>query len=244
MIYNILLTVYFVSILLIVCILTIPVLIIIYPFVNQKQFAYVTECAGSLILKSMIFLGVWKVKITDMRKNKTFNEQYVIVSNHCSYIDTLLMWQLPLYKKFMMAKKFTYIPIFGQICKACGHVLVNRFDRTTTYGAIDKAIDTMKDESSFVMFPEGRRSENPNSILPFKTGAFRLSQKLNVPILPIAIKGSGKALPVGGLCNPADIEIIIGDPVYVSSKYDDIKSHPAIDQTRRFIYDQLKDHKK
>jgi 1-acyl-sn-glycerol-3-phosphate acyltransferase len=187
------------------------------------------------VFKAMTLPGVWTLTISDLRKEKDYDKQYIIVSNHASYIDTLIIWQLPFYKKFMMAEKFTKIPIFGEICKACGHVFVDRFNPNTTVDAVDKAYNTIQDGSSFVIFPEGMRSEDPYKLLPFKTGAFRLAQKLNIPILPITIKGSGEALPVGGLCSLANIEIVIGNPILVSTEHQDIKTHPAIGQVIEFI---------
>jgi 1-acyl-sn-glycerol-3-phosphate acyltransferase len=138
-----------------------------------------------------------------------------------------------------MAKKYTKIPIFGWNCRSCGHVLVDKTDKSTTNTAVELAIKSMRDGTSLVLFPEGRRSSDPYTMLPFKTGAFRIAQQTNIPILPITIKGSGKALPVGGYCSPANIEIVIGEPVYIHNNYDNIKDHPAINNVREFIKNNL-----
>lgn len=233
-IYHILLTVYFIIMLLTLSLISLPILLIIYPFVSQKKFNRITEQSGILLLKIMTIVNIWSIKVTDLRKNKSFNGQYVLVSNHSSYIDTLLMWKTPLYKKFMVAKKFTKIPVFGWFCKTGGHISVDRFDPKTTSNAIDKALQTIKDGSSFVMYPEGTRSSDPSILLPFKTGAFRLAKRANIPILPITIKGAGAAWPVGGLCTPSNIEIIIGEPVYVEN------IEASIDDVRKCIYQNLK----
>ena len=236
---DIILTIYLILVVLITFIGSLPIVIIGYIFLKQKDFGYMNECLGSIIFRSMTLLGFWTFKIIDLRKHKDFTKQYVIVSNHVSFIDTLILWQLPLYKKFIMAEKYTKIPIFGQLCKAGGNIFVDKFNRDTTIDAVDKAYNTIKDGSSIVIFSEGMRSPDPNILLPFKTGAFRLAQKANIPILPITIKGTGKACPVGGICHPGDIEMIIGDPIEVSSDYTDIKKNPAINQVREFILKQL-----
>ena len=44
-----------------------------------------------------------------------------------------------------------------------------------------------------MIFPEGTRSPT-NDILPFKDGAFRLAIDAGVPILPLALHGTGNAL--------------------------------------------------
>jgi 1-acyl-sn-glycerol-3-phosphate acyltransferase len=206
---------------------------------DQKNFARLTENCGAIILKAVTIPGFWSLKITDLRKNKDNNKQYVLVANHASYVDTFLMLSLPFYKKFMMAKKFTKIPIFGNICQACGHIFVDKFDPNTTNGAVVKAYEAIQDGSSFMMFPEGTRSNDPYKLLPFKTGAFRLAQIAKIPLLPITIKGTGEAFPVDGLCSLANIEIIIGDPIEVNTEHADIKTHPAINQLREFILQNL-----
>ena len=233
MIGKILITLYLVVVLLVVFIGSLPILFVSYFILSQKKFAYLNETIGSIIFKIMILSKIWSFKITG-GENIDPDEQYVIVANHVSFIDTFVMWQLPIYKKFIMAEKYTKIPIFGNICKACGHVFVDMNNRHTTINAVDKACETIKDGSSFAIFPEGKRSDNPNVLLPFKTGAFRIAQKANIKILPVVIRGSGKALPVGGICNFADIEMIIGEPLYIGDDY-----NANINTVRKFILDKL-----
>lgn len=235
MLYDLLLTFYFLALVFISFLVSLPILIILYPLLSQKNFARLNEILGSVVLYGMSYPGFWNITINDTRKNKTFTGRYVMIANHGSYIDTPLIWQLPTKKKFMMAEIFMRIPLFGHICKLCGHIPVNKFRRTSTQVAVIRSIKTMEDGSSFVIFPEGRRSSDPSLLLPFKTGAFRIAQHTEVPILPIAICGSGKALPVGGICHPANIDIFIGDPIWVDKKYENIKEAPAIQECRDFI---------
>lgn len=227
--YQQLLTLYLLLVVVIMFVGSVPILLIAYPLLTQKEFVYLNETLGLMILKAMTLPGFWSVKITDKRKEKTWDGQYVIVSNHLSFIDTLLMWNIPLYKKYFLAEKYSYFPIFGTLVKVGGHVLVGA-DKTNI---IDKAYQSMNDGSSFVVYPEGKRSENQNKLLPFKTGAFRIAQKSNVPILPITIKGSGDAWGKGKLCNTANIEIIISDPICS----DDIDI--AMDQARNVILSNI-----
>jgi 1-acyl-sn-glycerol-3-phosphate acyltransferase len=48
-----------------------------------------------------------------------------------------------------------------------------------------------------MVFPEGTRSPTAD-MLPFKDGAFRLAIDTGVPILPLAVSGTGTALPKHG----------------------------------------------
>ena len=85
-------------------------------------------------------------------------------------------------------------------------------------------------------YPEGQRNNNPKELLPFKTGAYRIARETKVPILPIALKNTGKAMPIGGLVNFADIKMIIGEPFHVES-VDQIPH--LIEGTRDFLLKHL-----
>jgi 1-acyl-sn-glycerol-3-phosphate acyltransferase len=50
---------------------------------------------------------------------------------------------------------------------------------------------------SVMIFPEGTRSAK-GTLLPFKSGAFRLAIEAGVPVLPIAVHGTAHGMPKGG----------------------------------------------
>jgi 1-acyl-sn-glycerol-3-phosphate acyltransferase len=64
------------------------------------------------------------------------------------------------------------------------------------------------------LFPQGSR-KNPQA--RFKSGAFYLAEKLNLPVVPMAICGTGKMLPSGSrILHPAKITIKSFPAVYPS----------------------------
>jgi 1-acyl-sn-glycerol-3-phosphate acyltransferase len=63
------------------------------------------------------------------------------------------------------------------------------------------------------VFPEGTRSPE-GTILPFKRGAFILALQAQVPVVPIAIEGSGISLPRASFrIFPHPIKVTIGEPI-------------------------------
>lgn len=209
MIAEILLTVYFWLVTAISTIITSIMCLIIYPFVCERIFCRTYErIIGTLILKGMTIPGFWTFTVRGK-----INGQCVIVANHASFIDTLLLSQVGITKKFIMSKKYAKIPFFGWLCMAAGHIPIAKDEPETIINAVANAAKAMKDGSSFVIYPEGKRSDNPYELLPFKSGAFRLAKMMDIPIVPIVINGTGIVMPVGSLCRTGDLEIIIGNPI-------------------------------
>jgi 1-acyl-sn-glycerol-3-phosphate acyltransferase len=64
-----------------------------------------------------------------------------------------------------------------------------------------------------MIFPEGTRSPTAD-MLPFKDGAFRLAIDSGVPILPLAVSGTGTALPKHGwLFGRSKAEVRVLEPI-------------------------------
>lgn len=236
---KILLTIYFWGISVAALLITFPFYLMMYPFVKQKSLARFYEfLPGFIILNAMLIPGFWKLKFRDLRSEKSWdNKRYVIVVNHLSFIDSLILSTFPLKKKYMMGKIFSKIPIFGTMSKLSGYVPVdrnapNKMESLENSG-VHRAVETMRDGSSFVLYPEGMRNPNPHSLLPFKTGAYYIAFMSDVPILPVCIKGTNKAMPIGGMVNFAEITVTIGESFTV----DHVENIPTlINRTQDFIY--------
>jgi len=234
--------------------------IIISPFVDQKTFARTYEVlTGGIML--YIMSPIWSLKIKDKRKDRSWryldknevknldnevknldknggkeegkikDKQFIIIANHMSFIDSLITVVLPVKKKFMIGKVFTKAPVFGWLTLKSGFVPAEKGNPEVNKHAVDKAIEAMKDGSSFFLYPEGQRELTPYQFEKFKTGAFRIAHKTGIPILPITIKGTDKAMPIGGKVNFADLEIIIDEPFYVEN--DDYQSY--IEKSKNII---------
>jgi 1-acyl-sn-glycerol-3-phosphate acyltransferase len=190
----------------------------------------------------MTWPGIWKLNFYDNRHNKKWNKQYVIVSNHLSMIDSIvLIYHIPLKIKFMIAAVFTKIPIFGRLILASGHITADLHDPSLNQTAVDRAIHTIqKDHCSFALFPEGRRELVSYKFERFKTGAYRIAKATNLPILPVTLHGAEKAMGFGGLVNSATITIWIDNPFNVLS--DNYQKY--IDYTKSIMEKNLSNYNK
>ncbi len=118
---------------------------------------------------------------------------YVVVSNHESFADILLLSHLPWEMKWLSKVELMRIPVLGWTMWAARDIGVNRGHRGSARQAMAACAERLQDRVSLVIFPEGTRSPT-EELLPFKDGAFRLAIDSGVPILPLVIAGTRNAI--------------------------------------------------
>jgi 1-acyl-sn-glycerol-3-phosphate acyltransferase len=119
---------------------------------------------------------------------------YVVVSNHESFVDILLISHLPWEMKWLAKAEMFRIPILGWLLRLAGDVPIQRGFGPSAVEAIARCREVLADRVSVMIFPEGTRSTTAD-LLPFKDGAFRLAIDAGVPILPLVVHGTSTALP-------------------------------------------------
>jgi 1-acyl-sn-glycerol-3-phosphate acyltransferase len=118
---------------------------------------------------------------------------YVMVANHESFVDILLLSQLPWEMKWLSKASMWKIPVLGWSMWAVRDVPVHRGKASSAKEALDACRTRLRGKVSVMIFPEGTRSKTAE-MLPFKDGAFRLAIDAGVPIQPMALFGTRQAL--------------------------------------------------
>jgi 1-acyl-sn-glycerol-3-phosphate acyltransferase len=118
---------------------------------------------------------------------------FVVVSNHESFADILLISHLPWEMKWLSKAELFRIPIMGWMMWMAGDIPVRRGFGPSALEAMERCRRALENHVSVMIFPEGTRSRT-SELLPFKDGAFRLAIEAGVPILPLAVSGTGTAL--------------------------------------------------
>ncbi len=143
---------------------------------------------------------------------------YIFLSNHASWFDIpALLMTLPGRVRFAAKRGLFQIPIFGWALAAGGFIPVDRHDRKRAQAALTAAQVGLAEGGSMLFFPEGTRSED-GRILPFQRGGFLLALKTGLPIVPVGVEGSHKAMRKGVFwVRPGRIHVRYGAPVDVTS---------------------------
>ena len=121
---------------------------------------------------------------------------YVVVANHQSMLDILLLSRLPREMKWMAKESLFRVPWVGWMFVLAGDIPVRRGNAESASEALRKARAYLDRGMSVMIFPEGTRSRT-GALQPFKSGAFRLALEAGVPVLPVAVSGTAAGLPAG-----------------------------------------------
>ncbi|HEY6930901.1 MAG TPA: lysophospholipid acyltransferase family protein [Thermoanaerobaculia bacterium] len=144
---------------------------------------------------------------------------FVVVSNHESYADVLvLLSQLPMQVRFLAKRSIFRVPILGWSIHAAGFVPVDRGDAARSVSTVDTALKRLRSGKSLVVFPEETRTRT-GELAPFKKGAALLALKTGHPLLPVGIAGTRNVLPRGAWnMKPGRVVLAIGTPIEVAGR--------------------------
>ncbi len=118
---------------------------------------------------------------------------YVVVANHESFVDILLISHLPMEMKWMSKSEFFKIPFVGWAMRMVDDIRLDRGDKKAAVQVMHDAADRLDKRVSVMIFPEGTRSKT-GALQEFKTGAARIAIDAGSPILPVAVLGTRDAL--------------------------------------------------
>jgi 1-acyl-sn-glycerol-3-phosphate acyltransferase len=140
---------------------------------------------------------------------------YVLVCNHVSYLDTpAVLGKVPVHFRFLAKAELFKIPFMGWHLARSGHVSVPLEDVRGSLKSLSRAAQLMQTgKLSLWIFPEGGRTET-GELQEFKDGAAYLAIKGKSPVVPMALLGIGKCLPMGSLTfRRGNVRLRIGKPI-------------------------------
>lgn len=118
---------------------------------------------------------------------------YVVVANHESFVDILLLCHVPMEMKWISKSDFFRYPLVGWCMRMVDDIRLDRDSAKSAVEVFHEAEDRLAKHVSVMIFPEGTRSTD-GELQEFKTGAARMAIAAGAPILPIAVIGTRDAL--------------------------------------------------
>ena len=167
-------------------------------FLPQKIIFYGGKVMGHWTGFCLKFFLTTKIVIKG-KENIIQNKKFFIAASHQSMFETFYLQTIFKSPVFILKKELLLIPIFGWYLRKIGSISINRDkitkDNLNFFEKISKIIDSSK--RPLIIFPQGTRVL-PDERPPFKKGASRIYEKLNIVCQPVAIN-SGYVWPKKGL---------------------------------------------
>jgi 1-acyl-sn-glycerol-3-phosphate acyltransferase len=161
----------------------------------------------------LVWAGGGKLEVSGL-ENVDPRKPAIYLSNHQSTIDIPCLYMaVPVPFRWVAKRELKWVPFIGWYLAAAGHVFVDRSRRERAIASLKAAGEKIRRGTSIMVFPEGTRSDDLR-ILPFKKGPFALALEAGVPLIPIAVEGSGKLMPKNRWSiTPGPIHVKIGKPI-------------------------------
>jgi long-chain acyl-CoA synthetase len=205
-------------------------------FLNSRLFNPIR-----FLLQEISFLGLsafYRIKLSG--KENLPKEKCILIANHVSMLDTFAIYKsLPF--KYQLntcpaaAKDFFFK---NKTVGLLGKLTFNIFgfsrkeDTKQSLKDFGKLTDT---NHNILIYPEGTRSRN-GKLAEFKEGIGVIAREINIPIVPIKIKGLHEVLPTGNYWpKPGKIEIKIGKPL----KFNKMQSPQEISKILHKIIEEM-----
>ncbi|MEI6125951.1 MAG: AMP-binding protein [Pseudomonadota bacterium] len=162
----------------------------------------------------------------------------IFTPNHQSFMDALIvassLKNSIMKKTFFFAKEKHFRSAFRKLVAQNSNVIVMNINSSLKL-ALQQTAAVLKSGKNMVIFPEGARSRD-GGLMPFKKTFAILSKELNVPIIPVAIKGAFESMSVGSrFPRPGKITLQFLKPLYPQDQ--DYES--LMNQTQNLIRQKL-----
>lgn len=174
----------------------------------------------------------------------------LLAGNHTGYYDFiagavpgLVRGRRPV--RYMAKAELWEVPVLRQILLATKHIPV---DRSKGSDSIEAAVASLQAGEVVGIYPDGTLSRS-FELSDWKTGAARIAQRADVPLIPFAIWGSqrfwtkGRKLELGR--NHYPVVIFVGEPVDLSGTPEEVterlvaQEQKLLDEARAFYNDKF-----
>ena len=140
----------------------------------------------------------------------------VLVSNHASYLDGLvLVAALKRPFAFVAKRELERQWVAGPFLKRLGAAFVERFDARRSVADAQQMTEVVQSGQALLVFPEGTFVAAPG-LLPFRLGGFLAAAHAGAPVIPVALGGTRQMLGAGHWWpRKAALSVYIGAPIVV-----------------------------
>lgn len=211
---------YYLTVAVALCVIGVP-----YMLIRGGIFGQWEKCTELCILFFRVVFKLFGIKLEVIGKeNIPAERNFVIVSNHQSFLDINVIWPSITICAFIAKEALWHIPVFGWVITHIGCIPVHKDPRKNA-DIGKRVVERLSNNYVISVFPEGHRSAD-GRLLKFQNGIFRMAKEEHFAILPITLIGTGERLSKTKFSLvPGEVKIVV-HPVY---KYEDYADKPMAD---------------
>lgn len=166
-------------------------------------------------LSFLILKSVFRLEVRG-RENIPKKGSFVLAANHVSFLD-------PVVVGVSCPRRLSYMARHDLFCNRLASWFLSSLEifpvkrDAVDLSAIKEALRRLRSGTPLLLFPEGRRrrADEGASYAKAQPGVGFLAAKLNLPIIPVLVKGTEGALPKGArFIRPEKISVYFGRQVY------------------------------
>ncbi|RKZ25105.1 hypothetical protein DRQ29_06850 [bacterium] len=181
-------------------------------------------------LIALIFFKLFSRLRVEGNNRLPSNEAFILAPNHFSNLDVFILSAAVNREIYTLGKKELFKNRFSRfLFTGLNGISVNRkgFCRQT----LKTALDILQQNKVLAVFPEGYVSGN-GTLGRFKDGTAKLALDAKVPVIPVAIIGSNRLLPLGKkIPRPHRVIVKFGKPIvadFSNSNREAIKEYTSM----------------
>ncbi len=146
--------------------------------------------------------------------NLSETDGYVVISNHASYIDGLMVIAaLPSPAAFVAKAELQQNRFAHWFLQRLNASFVERFDAKQGIADAQRVSERAQESIPLMYFPEGTFTRSPG-LLAFRMGAFITAAQANLPVIPITLRGTRSILRDDShFPRRGTVAVIIGQPI-------------------------------
>ena len=159
---------------------------------------------------------------------------FMMFPNHQGLFDVLGIMQA-CEKPFsvVMKKEVQNVPFLKQVFACMKAYAIDREDVRQSMKVIQQVAKEVQSGRNYLIFPEGTRTKNPNTVHEFKGGSFKSATKAKCPIVPIALIDSYKSFDTKSI-ERIKVQVHILKPM-LYEEYKDMKTVEIAAEVKRRI---------
>ncbi|MCK5834077.1 1-acyl-sn-glycerol-3-phosphate acyltransferase [bacterium] len=163
-------------------------------------------------LIALIFLKLFSRLRVEGNNRLPSNEAFILAPNHFSNLDAFILLAAVNREIYTLGKKELFKNRFSRfLFTGLNGISVNR--KGVCNQTLKTALDILQRNKVLAVFPEGYVSGN-GTLGHFKDGAAKLALDAKVPVIPVAIIGSNRLLPLGKkIPRPHRVIVKFGKPI-------------------------------